>query len=367
MAAPLVTGTAALVAQLHPDWTGEHIAACLTGTATRDVTARNDRDGLQFPYGDFIPLLDAAAAVTCPGGPPTDRGGNDYIARSPSTGRAVRVADGQVYGIADGGVFNCLAETRVVWDIDYLDPLLQPVDSIQLTCPSAGDPWTYTPTAQGGNTGTDVILRNEAGNAWLINTAGEIQTIPDGGTYLCLAASNPVIWNVPDDKINAWTPIGTTPATCGPNTPTDDKNIVAWGGDFLSQGRVPVSPEPALAVAGGAYHSLALTADGTVVAWGDNTYGQATVPADLTGVTAIAAGWDHSLALTTDGTIIAWGDNTNGQATVPADLTGVTAIATGGYHSLALTTDGTVVAWGSDSYGATTVPADLTGVTAIAA
>ena len=62
---------------------------------------------------------------------------------------------------------------------------------------------------------TDIILRNPDGNTWLINTAGEIQTIPDGGTYLCLATTNPVIWNVPEPAIDNWPPSGNEPAACG--------------------------------------------------------------------------------------------------------------------------------------------------------
>jgi alpha-tubulin suppressor-like RCC1 family protein len=71
---------------------------------------------------------------------------------------------------------------------------------------------------------------------------------------------------------------------------------------------------------------------GTVVAWGDNTDGQTTVPSGLGGVTAIAGGAYHSLALKSDGTVVAWGN----PSSVPGDLSGVTAIAAGGFHSLAL-------------------------------
>ena len=43
--------------------------------------------------------------------PPTDRGGNDYIARDPSTGRAVLAVDGRVVLFGDE-LFDCLARTR---------------------------------------------------------------------------------------------------------------------------------------------------------------------------------------------------------------------------------------------------------------
>lgn len=148
--------------------------------------------------------------------PPNDpRAGTDWIARNPDTGTAVQVRNGAIYRIADGATFSCLAQTRVVWDIASLEALRVATVG-DATCDNTGrTPWTFTPTAQGGNTGTNIILRNPTGNAWLINSAGEIQTIPDGGTYLCLARANPVVWNVPTDNIHAWAPVGGTPAACG--------------------------------------------------------------------------------------------------------------------------------------------------------
>jgi hypothetical protein len=146
-----------------------------------------------------------------------------------------------------------------------------------------------------------------------------------------------------------------------------------------------------MAVAAGAYHSLALKADGTVAAWGAGTnnsgsnphYGQSAVPAGLSNVVAIAAGAYHSLALRTDGTVAAWGAGTTntglnpdyGQSQVPAGLSNVVAIAGGSYHSLALKADGTMVAWGagiantgsSPDYGQSQLPGGLSNVVAIAA
>ena len=138
-----------------------------------------------------------------------------------------------------------------------------------------------------------------------------------------------------------------------------------------------------VAMAVGGYHSLALCADGTVAAWGYNNYGQlgtgstanATVPVliDQTGilagksVVAIAAGAYHSLALCADGTLAAWGYNSVGQlgrgntinSSLPAavTLTGVLAgktvatIAAGSSHNLVRCSDGTLVAWGANGYG----------------
>ena len=78
-------------------------------------------------------------------------------------------------------------------------------------------------------------------------------------------------------------------------------------------------------VAGGLYHSLALTSSGAVFAWGWNIVGQlgngstngSDVPVKVrlpggTKVTGIAAGFAHSVAVTSTGAVFAWGKNYNG-------------------------------------------------------
>jgi alpha-tubulin suppressor-like RCC1 family protein len=79
------------------------------------------------------------------------------------------------------------------------------------------------------------------------------------------------------------------------------------------------------AVAGGAWHSLALKGDdGTVWAWGWNAFGElgdgttndSYTPVqvqNLGGITAIAAGDASNLALTTNGIVQAWGANDTGE------------------------------------------------------
>lgn len=135
-----------------------------------------------------------------------------------------------------------------------------------------------------------------------------------------------------------------------------------------------------VALAAGAYHSLALCSDGTVAAWGRNSYGQLgnntkTISREpvavrqhtgvLAGreVVAIAAGAHFSAALCSDGTVATWGMNLNGQLgndstsekLVPTAIRQnsgvlqgkkVIAIRAGEEHCMALCADGTLAAWG---------------------
>ncbi len=150
--------------------------------------------------------------------------------------------------------------------------------------------------------------------------------------------------------------------------------VVGWGWNNYGQSTPPTGATGVVAVAAGAFHSLALKSDGTVIGWGDNTFGQATPPAGLSNVVAIAAGGvveggnnSHSLALKSDGTVVAWGDNQYGQTNMPPGLAGVVAIAAGWTHSLALKGDGTVAGWGSTNFGESTTPVDLSNAVAIVA
>jgi hypothetical protein len=152
-----------------------------------------------------------------------------------------------------------------------------------------------------------------------------------------------------------------------------DGSLVAWGNNWDGQCTMPAGLNDAVAIAAGGYHNLAVRANGAVAAWGANYYGQTAVPASLRSVLAVAAGTWHSLALTEDGRVVAWGDNNAGQCAVPPGLSDVVAIAAGGNHSLALRRNGAVVAWGENTdaqgiwAGQSAVPPGLNNVVAIAA
>ncbi len=144
-------------------------------------------------------------------------------------------------------------------------------------------------------------------------------------------------------------------------------NVTTLGDNSFGQCDVALRATNSIAIAAGAWHSLALRADGQVVAWADDWDGQGDVPPTLSGALAIAAGGYHSLAVRADGTVVAWGDNSQGQCSVPTGLTNIVAVAGGGAHSVALAGDGTLVAWGANWNGQSSLPTTGTNAVSVAA
>jgi alpha-tubulin suppressor-like RCC1 family protein len=155
-----------------------------------------------------------------------------------------------------------------------------------------------------------------------------------------------------------------------------DQNSYPWGQlgvGGLASGQTSTPTQswvsvPVVAIAAGAYHSVALDASGNVWVWGRGSEGEigngdtasVNVPTMLTtisNVIAIAAGYSHTVALTADKTCWTWGDNTYGElgrtgdVTVPLPVNGlsnVAAIAAGNNFTLAVS-NGWVYGFGDNS------------------
>lgn len=166
--------------------------------------------------------------------------------------------------------------------------------------------------------------------------------------------------------------------------------VVAWGYNGEGQlglgdraARLVATPVPTLVdvvdVAVGELHSMALTIGGDVLAWGGNTSGQLggpdtdvrqllprRVPLPAPAL-AMASGRWHALALTLDGRLFAWGAAQRGQVghgragaseivATPREITAgwalpLRAVAAGDAHSLVLDAAGVVWAWGANDEG----------------
>jgi alpha-tubulin suppressor-like RCC1 family protein len=169
----------------------------------------------------------------------------------------------------------------------------------------------------------------------------------------------------------------------------DDGTVWAWGvgtSGQLGNGQFGISSVPVqvqgltgiTSIACGGYHSMAVGSGGTVWTWGDNIDGRlgwdtagwpSSIPGRVTGlsgVISVAGGDYHSMAVTSTGTVWAWGLNTEGRLGVdpsstaggfsitPVAVTGLTGavnVAAGSSHSVAGTSDGLVWIWGLNNHG----------------
>lgn len=170
---------------------------------------------------------------------------------------------------------------------------------------------------------------------------------------------------------------------------TADGTVWTWGanwygqlGDGTSEARTVPTQVPGLtdvvSIAAGMNHSLAVRSDGSVWAWGMNWHGQLgngqlgwgveewspVKTSTLSSALEVAAGAYHSLALLADGTARAWGLNDQGQLgdgtidqhTTPNPVPGISglkmlAASSMGGHSLGLQQDGRLFAWGRNAEG----------------
>ncbi|MBN8248812.1 MAG: hypothetical protein J0L84_15405 [Verrucomicrobia bacterium] len=126
-----------------------------------------------------------------------------------------------------------------------------------------------------------------------------------------------------------------------------DERGVAWRwnprSDPASAVVYPVSG--CRAVAAARFGIAMLRSDGTVLVEGAQSP-LLQPPAGLTNVVALAAGAWHVVALRADGTVVAWVGEEAADVAVPSGLSGVVAITAGDHHTLALRGDGTLVGWG---------------------
>jgi hypothetical protein len=112
-----------------------------------------------------------------------------------------------------------------------------------------------------------------------------------------------------------------------------DGSAVGWGTT------IPAGTSNVVQVAAGVFYAAVLCRNGTVVICSSSPSYE-TPPADLTNAISFAQGAYHFLALRADGGLTSWGVGSYGQTNVPAWLTNVVAVSCGEFHSLALLNDG---------------------------
>ncbi len=240
----------------------------------------------------------------------------------------------------------------------------------------------FTPPA-----GADLVILRQTGSSWIRGSFGNlpqgafIQLERGGRVYPYVAnyyggSGNDLVLQWAETRLAGWGL--NSSGQLGDQTQTTRSEPVNVFTAGILAGRTVIS------IANGQGHTIALCSDGTLASWGTNNYGTlgigvassqslAPVAVDTSralagkSVVAIAAGAYHSLALCSDGSLFSWGNNQDGQLgivgvtsansplplTEPGALAGkeIVAIAAGDAHSLALCSDGTVAAWGSNFSG----------------
>lgn len=213
--------------------------------------------------------------------------------------------------------------------------------------------WGYD---NNGQLGDDIALTDQA-TPVAVATISSITKLA-GGFYHALALkSDGTVWSWGDDANGQ---LGDDLASADQATPVQVSGLTNI-----------------TAISAGWFHSMALKNDGTVWAWGSDGFGQLgddvalvnqNTPVQVSGLTnivAIAGGAYHSLALKSDGTVWSWGwDSFFGQLgddapmvdqAVPVQVSGLTnirSISAGYAHSLAVTNDGSqIYAWGYNAWG----------------
>ena len=247
--------------------------------------------------------------------------------------------------------------TLLGWGNDYFGQITQPITSGRLPAGIV--------QVSGGYGHSVAVTSNGAVYAWGDDEYGQATAPTLTGVWEVVAGLYHSLALKSDGTVEGW-----GAGAAGTATGTEPNFGQATPPDFLPA-------NPAVALAAGGYHSLALRADGTVVAWGNNDAGQTEVPAGLDRVVGISAGLYHNVALRADGTVRTWGLVYNGTGydlatqSLPV-LSEVKQVAAGSGFSAALLSNGTVRAWGKilsgSSYtNASTAMTGLTNVTAIAA
>ncbi|UDY36279.1 S8 family peptidase [Dermatobacter hominis] len=181
MAAPMVTGIAALTMGYSPSLSAPEIGRCLVRASTTGPATA-------------APEISATGALSCAKPSP---------ATPTYTGRVVRLADGRSYyvdlrntkhWIPDGGTFECLvAQTGPAVDGD-------------VTTINQMQEWEHAKCVK-AHRGITVVRHPVNGDAYFLNANGSLSWIRDGRTYECLG--NKFLWEVPrywiDDQPKAAT------------------------------------------------------------------------------------------------------------------------------------------------------------------
>ncbi len=394
MAAPHVTGTAALAFAANPNLEPADVKKCLIDGATAGgkkiagqaysiINAKNTvdcalnrlnqqqgtlsnvqtivpggsatyalkKDGTVWGWGDsYYGLGNGTTAGSAKPVQVSGLSGVSSVAADQGNAFALK-KDGTLWGWGYNGVGTLGNGTRTDAKTPVQVPGLPPIASVSVrggsvyAIDNTGSVWAW------GNNFMGVL-----GNGTEINALSPVRLdLPDvatkvytGGYTTYVLTGKGTVWSWGDNG-RGQLGNGTTTASKTPvqvSGLSGAKSLVATGGSVV----YALMPDQTLKVWG----------DGSGGALGNGTYGSSSVPIDVPNVapvTQVAAAPGYTFARQGNGTVLAWGNgwngalgtgNTNTTAT-PTPVSGVSSavsVATGGSWSLTLLADGTVRSWG---------------------
>ena len=265
-------------------------------------------------------------------------------------------------GTADSGYkfVNWTGDVSTVGDADSAATTIVMNDAYSLTANFVREQYDLTTTSTAGGSiimpgegtftyheGTVVNLAAEAEESnKFVDWTGDVSTISD------LNAVQTTITMDGSYSITANFESKYTPMVAGGAFQTlglkADGTVVAVGYNEYAQ-CVVAHWTDVIQVLGGRYHTVGLEGDGTLLTTGWNDYGQLNV-GDWTDIIEVTGSFLHTVGLKADGGVMAVGHNEYRQCDV-GDWTDIVQVAAGGYHTVGLRADGTVIAVGSDDWG----------------
>ncbi len=250
----------------------------IAGAANYSVSVRSD--GSLTAWGMNFSLFPQSNAVAVSAGP------ND-------AGHAL-LADGTVVGWGGGGVSSGLTNIVAIAD-GWNSSLFLRSDGTVAAMPVGNTPTGLTKIT---------AIAAAANNQYLaLRSDG---TVLEWGASLTTSGTTAITNPVPG--LSNVVAIATGYGQC--LALKSDGRIVGWGTKDEALNIPPLltnaSAPRVVAIAAGGYpqgqgHSLAVLTNGTVISWGDNFYGETNAPSGLSNVVAVAGGAYHSLALVSDG------------------------------------------------------------------
>ena len=135
--------------------------------------------------------------------------------------------------------------------------------------------------------------------------------------------------------------------TCAVDT---DFTVECWGSNEHGKSAPPGGKFAS--VSAGGSHTCGVRFDGSVECWGYDLRGQATPPDGS--FTEVSAGLAHTCGLRENGSVVCWGEDDDGRLEAPEDR--FASISVGFEHNCGLKTDGSVVCWGANRLGEATDP-----------